>query len=114
MEYSRNIFFSEKEVFLVFFAISKKKNKTIIPEKNLQKKNIENISGIILKYGKSYTEINTKILLKYSRYEKKIFGILVVFCGNIPGIFYFKKTSTKYCQDTNFILEIFFGVLVLC
>ena len=80
----------------------------------MQKKNIENISGIILKYGKSYTEINTKILLKYSRYEKKIFGILVVFCGNIPGIFYFKKTSTKYCQDTNFILEIFFGVLVLC
>ena len=79
-----------------------------------KKKNIENISGIILKYGKSYTEINTKILLKYSRYEKKIFGILVVFCGNIPGIFYFKKTSTKYCQDTNFILEIFFGVLVLC
>lgn len=81
---------------------------------NIAKKNIENISGIILKYGKSYTEINTKILLKYSRYEKKIFGILVVFCGNIPGIFYFKKTSTKYCQDTNFILEIFFGVLVLC
>ena len=81
---------------------------------NIAKKNIENISGIILKYGKSYTEINTKILLKYSRYEKKIFGILVVFCGNIPGIFYFKKTSTKYCQDTNFILEIFFGVWVLC
>ena len=81
---------------------------------NIAKKNIENISGIILKYGKSYTEINTKILLKYSRYEKKIFGILVVFCGNIPGIFYFKKTSTKYCQDTNIILEIFFGVLVLC
>ena len=56
LEYSRNIFFSEKKVFLVFFPNSKKKKKMIISEKILQKK----ILTIFQEYSKK-----EKIVYRY-------------------------------------------------
>ena len=85
LEYSRNIFFSEKKVFLVFFPISKK---MIISEKILQKK----ILTIFQEYSKK-----EKIVYRY-KYQNFV-EIFLVWKKNF---WYFSGILWEYTRNILF------------